>query len=100
MTQSYELWIEAENWAPGEWVPENTNSDVLVTLSDGRVYTATFFTFNDIHALRARHQETGECLGGRYLWSTNMILVDELTRTLYRAGGRGSDGIRRVFIGV
>ena len=81
MNHPYDLWIEAEHWAPGEWIPENTNSDVRVTFPDGRIYTATFFTLSNVDALRARHRETGECLGGRYFWSTNMILVDEVSRT-------------------
>lgn len=29
------VWIEAENWASGEWTPDNDSTDVIVTLEDG-----------------------------------------------------------------
>ena len=78
--QEYSVWIEAETWSPGQWVPRNANSDVVVTRPDGSVWTATFFSYENIAALRLKNQETGECLNGRYMWATNMILVDEITR--------------------
>ena len=59
MNQPYDLWIEAEHWARGEWAPENSNSDVRVKFSDGRVYTATFFTLSNVDALRASYQKNG-----------------------------------------
>ena len=78
--EDYSIWIEAEHWSPDQWVPRNTNSDVVVTRAGGSVWTATFFSYDNIAALRLKNQETGECLNGRYLWATNMVLVDEVTR--------------------
>jgi hypothetical protein len=78
--KGYAIWVEAEVW-PDQWVPSNTNSDVVVTRDDGSIWTATFFSYENIAALRLKNQETGECLNGRYMWATNMILVDEVTRT-------------------
>ena len=78
--KDYEIWIEAEAWAPGDWVPTNTNSDVVVTRDDGSIWTATFFSYEHIAELRRGYQDTGECLHGRYFWATNMILVDAVTR--------------------
>ena|SRR5688572_26253032 len=80
VTQPFQVWLEAEHWAPGQWVPRNTNSDVAVTFADGTRWTATFFSYENVATLRLKNQETGECLAGRYLWCTNMILVDEVTR--------------------
>ena len=28
------LWIEAEQWAPGEWTPKDDNTDVIVTIDN------------------------------------------------------------------
>jgi hypothetical protein len=74
------LWIEAEQWAPGEWNPADCNSDVKVTLSDDSEWMATFFTYTNIKVLKEKNQPTGECLSGRYFWATDLILVDLLTR--------------------
>ncbi len=78
--REYEIWIEAEHWSPGQWVPRNANSDVVVTFRDGRRWTATFFSYDNIETMRRKTQETGECLAGRYFWASNMVLVHELTR--------------------
>jgi len=80
VVQNYEIWIEAEQWAPGEWVPGDCNSDVFVTFENGERWVATFFTYQNISSLAKKNQSTGECLGGKYFWATDMILVDELTR--------------------
>jgi hypothetical protein len=78
--QPYLVWIEAEHWAPGQWVPQDTNSDVLVTLADGSQWAATFFSYQNIQTLRDGNRASGECLGGRYLWASDMILIEEVTR--------------------
>lgn len=75
-----EVWIEAEHWAAGEWDPDDTNADVIVTLSDGSRWVATFFTYANIESLRQKNATTGECLGGSYWWATDMLLVHRLTR--------------------
>jgi hypothetical protein len=75
---SFSLWIETEAWEG--WNPQDANSDVVVTLSDGTRWAATFFTYANITTLTTRYKETGECLSGRYFWAADMILVDELNR--------------------
>jgi hypothetical protein len=80
VSEPFTIWIEAEHWGAGEWMPLDTNSDVTVTRADGSLWTATFFTFENVNSLRKKYQRSGECLSGRYVWSTNMIIVDRLTR--------------------
>jgi len=75
------IWIEAESWAPEEWDINNDNTDVVVTFKDGSRWAASFFTYDNIEKLRQKNKETGECLKGKYFWSSNMILVDEVSRT-------------------
>ncbi len=76
----FSVWIEADHWTPGSWDPRDTNSDVIVTLADGTRWTAAFVTFRNVETLRANYAASGECLRGAYVWCTNMILVDEITR--------------------
>ena len=78
--ENYYIWIEAEQWASGEWKPADCNSDVMVSFEKGAEWVATFFTYQNISALAKKNQSTGECLNGKYFWATDMILVDELTR--------------------
>lgn len=75
------IWIEAEIWAPGEWVPEDDNTDVIVTLDDGTKWMATFFSYVNIAGLVEKNRRTGECLGGKYFWASDMVLADEVSRS-------------------
>jgi len=78
--QKYSIWIEAEQWAPGEWTPIDDNSDVIVTFENGARWVATFFSYQNILSLANKNRGTGECLDGKYFVATDMILVDEVTR--------------------
>ena len=71
------IWIEAEEWAAGEWTPANDNTDVIVTLEDKSRWIASFFSYSNIISLVNKNKLTGECLGGKYLWASDMILADE-----------------------
>ena len=74
------IWIEAEEWAPGQWTPDDDNTDVVVTLSDGSKWVASFFSYKNICSLSKNNRETGECLSGKYFWASDMILADEVSR--------------------
>ncbi len=76
---TFTLWIEAELWGD-EWNPQNDNTDVIATLADGSRWVASFFTYANILSLAEKNKGTGECLQGRYYWSSDMILVDEVSR--------------------
>jgi len=78
--EDYKIWIEAEEWAPGQWDPEDCNSDVLVMFHNGSAWVATFFTYQNISSLSEKNRRSGECLQGGYFWASAMILVDQLTR--------------------
>ena len=78
--QKYSVWIEAEEWAPGEWTPADDNSDVIVTFDNGERWVATFFSYQNIVSLKEKNRETGECLAGKYFCATDMILADEVSR--------------------
>lgn len=76
----YSIWIEAEQWAEGEWNKYDDNTDALVTFEDGSKWLASFFTYKNIQSLTEKNQQTGECLQGKYFWGSDMILVDECSR--------------------
>ena len=74
------LWIEAEEWAPGEWTPADDNTDVIVTFEDASCWVATFFSYANIQTLTEKNRRTGECLAGAYFWASDMVLIDEVSR--------------------
>lgn len=63
----------------GGWDPVSDNLDAEVTLADGRRFTATFFTLENLRRLFDKNRATGECCRGTYLWAANMIIVEQLS---------------------
>lgn len=80
MENSYTLWIEAENWAEGEWDEFDSNTDVIVQFEDTSKWIASFFTYNNINTIVEKNKKSGECLQGKYYWSSDMILVQKCSR--------------------
>lgn len=80
MRGTYTIWIEAEEWAEGEWNIHDDNTDAIVTFEDGSRWIASFFTYKNIQTLVKKNQQTGECLSGQYFRGSDMILVDECSR--------------------
>lgn len=79
------LWIEAEEWPAGAWTPADDVTDVVVTLADGTRWVAACCAFAHLDTLRARCADSGENLGGRYLWASELILVADTTRATMEA---------------
>ncbi|MBI3783389.1 MAG: hypothetical protein HY270_08300 [Deltaproteobacteria bacterium] len=77
----FELWIEAEEWEEGEWNPSDSLTDVVVTLPDGTHWIAGFCSFGHLETLRRSCSDSGECLSGKYLWASDLILIDDTSRT-------------------
>lgn len=75
------IWIEAEEWADGECTPDDDNTDVIVIDLSGKKWIASFFTYSNILSLAEKNKGTGECLGGAYFWASDVILIDEVTRS-------------------
>lgn len=77
-----DMWIESEvkGAISGGEMEANDNSDVIVTFVDGSRAIATFFTYENIEFLREKNRETGECLSGKFFWTSHMILVDKISR--------------------
>lgn len=59
--------------------PLNDNVDVFVHFSNGEDYMASFFTLSNIIDLIKKNKQTGEQANGRYFWSSDMIIVEEMT---------------------
>lgn len=75
----YNIWIEAEH-RKGGWDINNDNTDVIVEFNTGTKWVASFFTYGNISKLIEKNRSTGECLGGKYFWASDMVLVDEISR--------------------
>lgn len=56
----------------------NDNVDVEVFLDNGKRYTATFFTIENIISILNKYKETKECCNGLYFWASDMIIVESL----------------------
>ena len=78
--QKYSLWIEAECWMPGTWKPDDTDSDVIIEWENGERWVASFMTYKHVKTITEKNKKTGECLSGAYFWTSDMILIDEVSR--------------------
>ena len=83
--QPFLVGIEAEEWPAGEWDPADSVTDVEVTLADGSRLVASFCAFAHLATLRRNCAESGECLGGRYLWGSDLVLVEDTSRSTIEA---------------
>ena len=59
--------------------PNNDNVDVQVTFPNGESFSAVFFTLQNINTLMKQYKKTGECANGLYFWTSDMMIVQELT---------------------
>lgn len=84
-TTPYEIWIEAEKWSDRSWDKYDTNTDVVVKFGNGERWVASFFTYKNIYSLADKNKETGENLFGKYLWGSDMILIEECSRSTIEA---------------
>lgn len=79
------LWLEAEEWPAGTWDPADAVTDAIVTLGDGSRWIAACCAFAHVATLRAACADTGENLGGRYLWASDLVLVEDTRRATIEA---------------
>jgi hypothetical protein len=75
-----DLWLSSEQWSQDASTPNDEIVDVKVTLDDGSAWVATLCAYDHVATLRARWAKSGESLGGRYLWASNLVLVDQTSR--------------------
>ena len=61
---------------------QNSNTDVIVVLTNGQKYVASFFAYNNIQAMVEKNKETGDFFEGKYFWAKGMLLIEDCTREL------------------
>src|SRR5688572_26728701 len=83
--EEYTIWIGAEQWAPGQWIPHDDVTDAIVTFRSGSRWVATFCAFRHVETLRRKFAGDGQCLGGKYVWLSDLILVDDTSRASLEA---------------
>lgn len=54
----------------------NENTDVIVEMSNGEVYVASFFTFGNLDLIRQQSKINGNYLSGKYFWAEKMVFLD------------------------
>lgn len=62
--------------------PHDDNIDVKIQLDDGRFTVATFATIRNLERIMKQHALSGESLGGKYLWISDLIIVERLELSL------------------
>jgi hypothetical protein len=81
-----DLYLSADsNPVEGKHNPKNENTDVIVLAEtcdanhkkSTAKYVASFFSYDNINALKSHHSKTGEYLNGKYFFSKNMLLIDD-----------------------
>lgn len=65
-----DIWYEFEEWSE-EIDVNDCNSDVIIELSDGSKWCATFYTYQNLLTLSKKNQNTGEFLSGQYFYADN-----------------------------
>ena len=55
------------------------NIDVQVNMSDGKYYSATIFTLQNVHSLFDKNKLSGECDSGLYFSCPDMVIVEKLS---------------------
>ncbi|MBT2290552.1 hypothetical protein J7E73_15715 [Paenibacillus albidus] len=76
----HHIWIEAEEWLEDSWDCNDCNTDVIVVFPDRSKWIASFFTYQNVETLRQKNIQTGECMNGSYFWSSDMVLIDVISR--------------------
>ena len=56
------------------------NEDVEVKLKDGRTLSLTVFTIKNIISLMSGYRDSGECMGGKYFYCKDMLIVEKFDR--------------------
>lgn len=58
--------------------------DIIVQLSDGYQYIASFIAYDQIGELRELHRHSGAFLYGAYYWSKNLVIVSDCRLVVVR----------------
>lgn len=74
------MWIEADEWLEDSWDRNDCNTDVIVVFRDRSKWIASLFTYQNVETLRKKNIQTGECMSGTYFWSSDMVLIDVISR--------------------
>ncbi|HZG16485.1 MAG TPA: hypothetical protein VE710_15955 [Candidatus Bathyarchaeia archaeon] len=75
------IWInieQSDDFEEFDLTDEHT--DVIVTFSNRSKWVASFYTYKNIETIRKQRQKSGENLSGGYFWTTDLILIDEVSR--------------------
>jgi len=52
--------------------------DVFVKLDNGQQYVGSFYTLGKVMQMKESGQQSGDFCKGKYFWTSNMIIVDEI----------------------
>lgn len=68
------------------WDARDSNIDVIVSFDDGRVYSGTLATLNNIRTImEENYPSSGELLSGKYFWCVNLVVTRDNSMETIRA---------------
>lgn len=59
---------------------EDDNTDVIVTMKSGKLFIASFFSFDYIEKYRMKESKNKRFLNGKYFWARGMLLINNCTK--------------------
>lgn len=77
-----ELFISADKRPEEDFDPYTDNTDVIVRLSDEKIYAASFFAYKNIQRKAAENRAANEFLNGKYFWVKSLILIECCSKEL------------------
>jgi hypothetical protein len=83
--EEWRRWIKGPNYrillieGVDELDASDNNVDAEVWFDDGRRYSATLFTLENVRSLMEDGRSTGEWGGGSFFWASQMVIVRSLT---------------------
>jgi len=64
--------------------PSDQNTDVFIRFENGEEYVASFFTIKNIVRMMSKNKVSGEQQNGSYFWSSDMVIVEEISEDCIR----------------
>lgn len=59
---------------------QDDNTDVVVSLENGNLFLASFYSYSSIEKYRKDHMQNQHFLKGKYFWAKGMLLIDDCSK--------------------
>lgn len=74
------IYLSSESEIQKKQNHNDLHTDVIIELTSGEKYVASFFTYKNMETLKSIHQQKGDFLYGKYFWVKGMLMVENCNR--------------------